>query len=94
MAKNSLIQVRVEEELKREVDQLFDSLGIDTPTAIRIFLKQSIMKQGVPFPLVLSADDFYNSCNMEFLESASKRVSNKENIVVKTMDELEALENE
>lgn len=94
MAKNSLIQVFVEEELKRDADQLFDTLGMDTATAIKIFLKQSIMRNGVPFPLVVNTDDFYSSDNMNFLEEAAIRVKNKENVVIKTMEELEALENE
>jgi len=49
MAQNSLIQVRVDENLKKEADHLFADLGLDTPTAIRIFLKQAIKQQGLPF---------------------------------------------
>jgi len=49
MAQNSLIQVRVDENLKNEADNLFTDLGLDTPTAIRIFLKQSIRQHGLPF---------------------------------------------
>jgi DNA-damage-inducible protein J len=49
MAQTSLIQVRVEENLRKEVDSLFVDLGLDTPTAIRIFLKQSLKRRGLPF---------------------------------------------
>ena len=49
MAQTSLIQVRVEEEFRKEVDILFADLGFDTPTAIRIFLKQAIKWRGLPF---------------------------------------------
>jgi DNA-damage-inducible protein J len=49
MAQTSLIQVRVEENLRKEVDSLFVDLGLDTPTAIRIFLKQSLKWRGLPF---------------------------------------------
>lgn len=49
MAQNSLIQLRIDENFKKEVDTLFMDLGLDTPTAIRIFLKQAIKHQGLPF---------------------------------------------
>lgn len=49
MAQNALIQVRVDNELKREADELFTDLGFDTPTAIRIFLKHAVMRRGLPF---------------------------------------------
>lgn len=49
MAQNGLIQVRVDETLKKEADELFTDLGLDTPTAIRIFLKQSLRQHGLPF---------------------------------------------
>lgn len=49
MAQNALIQVRVDDELKREADELFTDLGFDTPTAIRIFLKHAVKRHGLPF---------------------------------------------
>lgn len=49
MAQNTLIQVRVEDSLKKDEDALFSDLGLDTPTAIRIFLKQAIKHNGLPF---------------------------------------------
>lgn len=45
----ALIQVRVDEDVKTEVDNLFSELGFDTPTAIRIFLKKALEYQGLPF---------------------------------------------
>lgn len=45
----ALIQVRVDEDTKAEVDDLFSELGFDTPTAIRIFLKKALEYQGLPF---------------------------------------------
>ena len=49
MAQNSLIQVRVDEGVKRDADALFSRLGFDTPTAIRMFLKQALLQHGLPF---------------------------------------------
>jgi len=49
MAKTALIQVRLEKELKDDLDALFYDLGFDTPTAIRMFLKQVAKRRGLPF---------------------------------------------
>ncbi len=47
----STIQVRVDDELKIQSDNLFKSLGTDTTTAIRIFLTQAIANNGFPFEI-------------------------------------------
>jgi len=43
------IQVRVDDHLKDSADQLFSSLGLDTSTAIRMFLVASMEAGGIPF---------------------------------------------
>ena len=43
------IQVRVDDQLKKSADQLFSSLGLDTSTAIRMFLVASMREGGIPF---------------------------------------------
>ncbi|MBQ4224938.1 MAG: type II toxin-antitoxin system RelB/DinJ family antitoxin [Oscillospiraceae bacterium] len=43
------LQVRVNDELKDRADALFASLGLDTSTAIRIFLAAAVENDGLPF---------------------------------------------
>ena len=54
----SLIQVRVEDSLKDEAAQVFEKLGIDTSTAVRMFLKRSIMENGIPFKMTLPKEPY------------------------------------
>ncbi len=49
----AVLQTRVDIDTKKKADELFDSLGLDTTTAIRLFLKQSINQQKIPFEIVL-----------------------------------------
>lgn len=49
----SLLQVRVEESLKDDAARVFESLGIDTSTAVRMFLKRAVMENGIPFRMTL-----------------------------------------
>ena len=43
------IQVRVDDSTKIAVDSLFSSLGLDTSTAVRMFLMASLDSDGLPF---------------------------------------------
>lgn len=43
------ICVRVDEELKRKAEELFDDLGMNLTSAIVIFLKSAVRCDGIPF---------------------------------------------
>ena len=45
----SILQIRVDDNLKNEVSDLFERLGMDIPTAVRIFFKRAIIERGLPF---------------------------------------------
>ena len=47
------INVRIDNQLKNEVELIFDKLGINTADAIRIFLKKVKSENGIPFSLKL-----------------------------------------
>lgn len=43
------LQIRINDTLKKNADELFSSLGLDISTAIRIFLNASVENAGIPF---------------------------------------------
>ena len=47
----SNINIRVDDELKRQSELIFDSLGLNMTTATTAFLKQVVRCHGIPFPL-------------------------------------------
>ncbi len=51
------ITLRVESDLKHNADALFDALGLDTSTAINLFLWQAIRKGGLPFKVKLDKEE-------------------------------------
>ena len=53
MAEQVLIQFRADKELKQEVSEFYESLGLDLPTAFRMFMMRSKMVKGLPFPVTL-----------------------------------------
>ena len=54
----AILQTRVDNSVKQEAENLFASLGLDMTTAIRLFLKQSINQQRLPFDIVLPQCSF------------------------------------
>ena len=69
----STIQVRVDNELKIKADQLFQDLGTDTTTAIRIFLTQALAVNGFPFEIKRATANPYEALTeVEILEKLEK----------------------
>ena len=45
----AVVQVRVDDDLKNQASVIFNELGIDLSTAIRMFLKKTVLEKGIPF---------------------------------------------
>ncbi len=45
------LQVRMEDSMKSAADSLFTALGLDTSTAVRMFLTAAIEHNGIPFDI-------------------------------------------
>ena len=87
----SLVSIRMDEDLKRQFDYVCNELGLNMSTAITIFAKKMVRENAIPFEV--SFDPFYSSSNMSALaESLEQMKSGK--VVIKTMEELEKMENE
>lgn len=53
MAEQALVQVRIDKDLKQEVSEIYEALGMDLPTAIRMFFARSKLARGLPFEATL-----------------------------------------
>ena len=49
---NANINIRVDNDVKNKAQEVFAALGLDMTSAINIFLRQAIRKNGIPFELV------------------------------------------
>ena len=67
MAEQVLIQFRADKALKQDVADIYEQLGMDLPTALRMFMKKSKQVRGLPFDAVLpeknARDDFRTAFN-------------------------------
>jgi len=48
----SNIQIRIDKKEKEEVKKILDKLGLDMSSAIKLFLRQTKIKKGLPFLLL------------------------------------------
>jgi DNA-damage-inducible protein J len=68
MAKTAVISARIDPELKRNVEQVFQELGLTTSQAITLFFKQVDLQRGLPFSLKVP-----NEVTQQALEDARAR---------------------
>ena len=62
-------QVRIDENLKKQASELFSQLGMDMSGAMNIFLKQCVLRGGLPFSVELPQ---YKPEVLEAMEEAKK----------------------
>ena len=73
MAKTSVINIRIEAETKKQIENLFSNFGISVSDAVNIFFHQSLIQGGLPFQMqlpkpnaetVAAINDVNNNLNM------------------------------
>lgn len=58
---NGTFTFRIDEKLKEEATQLYESLGMSLSSAINIFLKQSVLKKKFPCSIDLEVINGYEN---------------------------------
>jgi DNA-damage-inducible protein J len=62
MAQTS-INIRIDEDLKKQAEYLFSEFGMNMTTAFTIFVKAVVREQKIPFEISMPKDDFFNEYN-------------------------------
>lgn len=62
-------QVRIDENLKKQANELFSQLGMDMSSAMNIFLRQCVLRGGLPFSVELPQ---YKAEVLEAMEEAKE----------------------
>ena len=85
----TLIQARVDTNLKNSAARLFDDLGLDMSTAIKIFLKKCLLEGGIPFDVRKAKSDAVVADGMQaFL--ALRKQAEENGIADMSLDEINA----
>lgn len=86
------LSVRMDADVKSQLDALCADVGMSTSTAINMFAKAFIRERKLPFAVVAS-DPFYADSNMRHLQRSIQQLA-EGRVVVKTMDDLEEMASE
>ncbi|MCM1050269.1 MAG: type II toxin-antitoxin system RelB/DinJ family antitoxin [Clostridiales bacterium] len=85
------VSLRFDDEMKKELDEMCNEMGMNLTTFFMIYARKALRDRKIPFDITAPLDPFYSESNMEYLRKAEKQVQNGQ-VVVKTMEELEAME--
>lgn len=83
------ITIRMDENLKKQAETLFNEVGMNMTTAFTVFVKAAVRSQKIPFEI--AADPFYSETNRAYIRNTLADTSPN---IIKTMEELETMENE
>jgi len=89
MEKKIEISVEIDGSIFDQAEAIYDGIGIDVPTAVKMFFIQSVRSNGLPF-LPKALDDGEIEYSERLLESVKQMQEGR--FVVKTIEELIAME--
>ena len=76
----TMVNFRMDEELKRGMEQICQEMGMSMTTAFTIFAKKVTRERRIPFEV--TADPFYSDSNMRHLEKVISDIeSGRANLV-------------
>lgn len=68
------INIRMDEDLKKQAEYLFSEFGMNMTTAITIFVKAVVRERKIPFEISAGSDDFFNEYNQERIRKSIKDI--------------------
>lgn len=87
------VSLRIEDRMKKELDDMCAEMGMNITTFFMIYAKRALRDRKIPFEIIAPRDPFYSKENTESIKESIQQIKEGK-IVQKTMEELEAMENE
>ncbi len=78
-------QIRIDSDIKKQANSLFNSLGLDMSGAVNLFLHQCVLRGGLPFSVEMPG---YNKATLEAMAEAKSISRNSDVKGYSSMDEL------
>ena len=67
------VNIRMDEQLKKDFDKFCEDIGMTMTTAICVFAKKAVREQKIPFEIT-AEDPFYSKTNVEHLEKVIEKI--------------------
>jgi DNA-damage-inducible protein J len=87
----SILSVRIDENVKRRFDAFCADAGMNASVAVNMFVRTVIREKKIPFEIIGNDDPFYSEKNITRLDESFRQLETGQ-VVVKTIEELEAME--
>ena len=81
------VTIRMDEDLKRQSEALFDEMGLSMTAAITLFVKTAVRENRIPFEI--RVDPFYSAKNQARLRAAAADMDARRNAAVHELIEEE-----
>lgn len=83
----STLQIRIESGLRKDAERLFTNAGLDMSSAIRLFLRQSVIRRRLPFEVMSEpVDPFFSEANQRILGESIRSLERGEGQVRELLD--------
>ncbi|RRD94632.1 type II toxin-antitoxin system RelB/DinJ family antitoxin [Clostridiales bacterium COT073_COT-073] len=70
----TMINFRIDEDLKKNMEQTCSEMGLNLTTAFTLFAKKVVREKRIPFEI--SVDPFYSESNMKYLKRVISDIEN------------------
>ncbi len=74
------VQLRLDEGLKKKAERVLEDLGLDMPTALRLFLKKLVKTKAIPFRIsVEDREDYFTPSQVKEILAAREEARDPKN---------------
>ncbi len=77
------INIRMDEDLKKQFDAFCSDIGMNMTTAFCVFAKTAVRQRRIPFEISAESDPFYSAANMAKLRKSIAQMEETGGIVHK-----------
>ena len=86
------VSLRFDDDMKKELDSMCDEMGMNLTTFFMVYAKKALRDRKIPFEIE-APDPFYSESNMRNIKESLRQIKEGK-VVVKTIEELEEMEDE
>ena len=67
MAQTTMVNFRIDEEVKKEMEEVCSKMGLTMTAALNLFINKVTMERRIPFEITADPDPFYSESNIRYL---------------------------
>ena len=83
------LNIRIDEDLKKQAEEIFNELGLNMSTALTVFLRQTVRSNGIPFEMRLETPNTETLAAMEDVRM-KRNLRGPFNSIKELMEDLDA----